>query len=334
MTNAEQSPLDENQVPIDGSSSGSHLVSTPRSGEGQLGAMAPRVREFQETAGFNLREYWRILNKRKWLIGSIISTFLIVGWLQVLMAIPIYTSTTRIQVDSNVGKIVEGGNLEPTEYNDYEFLRTQYELLQSHSLAERVVSMARLGEDANFLKPRQFSILGMFRGADKALQAEKQLHGSSAERERAAAAIVLRNRSVRPVSGSRLIDITYSDPSPYDAMRIAASFAEAFIASNLDKRFQANSYAKAFLEDQVTQLKLRLEQSEKVLLDFAQKEQIVATQDKASIAETNLASASAALGSIIADRIKNEELWRQVQNSTAINLPQLLTNNVVVLVPE
>jgi len=329
MTNAEQSPLDENQVPIDGSSSGSHLVSTPRSGEGQLGAMAPRVREFQETAGFNLREYWRILNKRKWLIGSIISTFLIVGWLQVLMAIPIYTSTTRIQVDSNVGKIVEGGNLEPTEYNDYEFLRTQYELLQSHSLAERVVSMARLGEDANFLKPRQFSILGMFRGADKALQAEKQLHGSSAERERAAAAIVLRNRSVRPVSGSRLIDITYSDPSPYDAMRIAASFAEAFIASNLDKRFQANSYAKAFLEDQVTQLKLRLEQSEKVLLDFAQKEQIVATQDKASIAETNLASASAALGSIIADRIKNEELWRQVQNSTAINLPQLLTNNVV-----
>jgi capsular exopolysaccharide synthesis family protein len=64
-------------------------------------------------------------------------------------------------------------------------------------------------------------------------------------------------------------------------------------------------------------------------LEFAQKEQIVATQDKASIAEANLANASAALGALIADRIKNEQLWRQVQGATAINLPQLLTNNVI-----
>ncbi len=58
---------------------------------------------------------------------------------------------------------------------------------------------------------------------------------------------------------------------------LLAAFADAFIASNLDKRFQANAYAKAFLEDQLTQMKLRLEESEKALLDFGQKEQIVQT---------------------------------------------------------
>jgi uncharacterized protein involved in exopolysaccharide biosynthesis len=226
MTNAEQNPIDETQPPIDGSPSGGHLVSTPRSGDGQLTGQAPRTMEIQVGAGVNLREYWRILNKRKWLIGSIISAFVMIGWLQVIMAIPMYTSTTRIQIDSNASKIVEGGNIEATEYNSYEFLRTQYELLQSHSLAQRVVSMARLGEDARFLKPRQFSILGMFRGSDKA-QSEKQLPGSSADRERGAVGIVLANRSVRPVSGSRLVDITYTDPSPAEAMRIASTFAEA-----------------------------------------------------------------------------------------------------------
>jgi uncharacterized protein involved in exopolysaccharide biosynthesis len=42
-----------------------------------------------------------------------------------------------------------------------------------------------------------------------------------------------------------------------------------------------------------------------------------------------LAAANTALGNIIAERIKNEQLWKQVQSATAINLPQLLTNNVI-----
>ena len=169
----------------------------------------------------------------------------------------------------------------------------------------------------------------LLRGADKqGVQTEAPV-ADAASRQDNAVGIVMANRSVRPVSGSRLVDISYADPSPVEAQSIAQTYGEAFIAATLDKRFQANSYAKAFLEDQVAQLKLRLEKSEKVLLDFAQKEQIVATTDKASIAESNLAAASAALGNIIAERIKNEQLWKQVQNATAINLPQLLSNGVI-----
>ena len=56
--------------------------------------------------------------------------------------------------------------------------------------------------------------------------------------------------------------------------------ADAFIAANLDKRFEANTYAKTFLNDQVQQLKLRLEASEKQLLEFGEKEQIVAVNRK------------------------------------------------------
>jgi succinoglycan biosynthesis transport protein ExoP len=328
MTNAEQNSPDDNRLPIDGSGSGGHLVSAPRRGDGQLAGFAPRQIELQDAAGVNLREYWRIVKKRKWLIGSIISAFVMIGWLQTLMSIPQYTSAVRIQIDRSVSKIVENGSVTPSDSSDGDFLRTQYELLQSRSLAERVVSMARLGNDTAFLKPKQFSLLGMFRGGDKsAAQADKSI--GSADRAAAAVGVVLSHRSVRPVSGSRLVDITYTDASPTEAQRIAQVYAEAFIASTLDKRFQANSYAKTFLDDQVGQMKLRLEQSEKTLLEFAQKEQIVATTDKASIAESNLAAANTALGNIIAERIKNEQLWKQVQSATAINLPQLLTNNVI-----
>ena len=42
--------------------------------------------------------------------------------------------------------------------------------------------------------------------------------------KRWAAGVVLGNRSVNPVIGSRLVDISYSDPDPARAQRIAARF--------------------------------------------------------------------------------------------------------------
>jgi uncharacterized protein involved in exopolysaccharide biosynthesis len=128
--------------------------------------------------------------------------------------------------------------------------------------------------------------------------------------------------------GSRLV-VSYSDPDPARAQRIAAAYGQAFIASNIDKRFEANSYAKVFLEDQLQQLKLRLERSEKALLDFAQKEQIIQTNDKVSIAESNLAAANGALGALVSERIKNEQLWKRLESGNAINVPQLLSNTVI-----
>lgn len=61
-----------------------------------------------------------------------------------------------------------------------------------------------------------------------------------------AAGIVLGNVQVSPVPGSRLVDVSYSDTDPARAQRIANAYADAFIASNLDKRFEANAYAKTF----------------------------------------------------------------------------------------
>lgn len=277
-----------------------------------------------------LLEGLRILVKRKWLIVSVTVAALALGIVNTLMITPLYTSTVRLQIDRNVTKVIEGGSTTPVEAMDADFLRTQYELLQSRAMAERVAAGLRLGEDSEFFRSRQFSPLAfagsLLRGPG---QKTESMVPDPASSLRAAAGIVLGNRAVRPLTGSRLVDISYSDPSPTRAQAIAAAYADAFIASNLDKRFQANSYAKTFLEDQIKQLKLRLEDSERVLLEFAEREQIVIVNEKSSNAENNLAAANAALGSIISERIRNEQLWSQVSTATAINLPQLLTNGVI-----
>ena len=140
---------------------------------------------------------------------------------------------------------------------------------------------------------------------------------------------VMLNVSIAPVLQSRLVDLTYLDPNPARAQQVANAYAEAYVASTVDKRFQANSYAKTFLEDQIKQLQIRLESSEKALLEFAEREKMVEVTEKSSIADSNLAAANTAMGQLISERIKNEQLWKQVEKATAISLPQLLSNHVI-----
>ena len=103
--------------------------------------------------GLSLHDYLRILLKRKWLILSIVSASVVVGTVNTLMKTPLYTSTVRLQIDPNTAKIVESGNITPVEGPEIEFMRTQYELLQSHTIAERVASALKLGEDPGFFAP-------------------------------------------------------------------------------------------------------------------------------------------------------------------------------------
>jgi polysaccharide biosynthesis/export protein len=49
----------------------------------------------------------------------------------------------------------------------------------------------------------------------------------------------------------------------------------------------------------------------------------------ASVAETNLALANTALSTLTADRTKNEQLWKQLEAATTINLPQFLSNSTI-----
>lgn len=272
------------------------------------------------------QKFLRIFLKRKWLIAGATMIFVSLGGLSGFMRTPLYTATARIQIDQQAIKVVEGGSTAPTESSGSDFLRTQLELLKSRAMAERVVSAQQLHEDDDFFKPRDMSLLTALM---RIFSSKPQSVAQPSARQGWAAGIVLGNIAVRPVPGSRLVDLTFTDTSATRSQRIANAYADAYIESNLDKRFEASSYAKVFLEDQTKQLKLRLEESEKAQLDFAESEKIVDVSDKSSIAESNLAAANAALGVLISERIKNEQSWRQVENASGINLPQILSNSVI-----
>lgn len=271
-----------------------------------------------------LSQYLHIALKRKWLILSILLAVVVLGLLKSVLATPRYTATVRLQIDREAMKVLDRGMTTPQEEGGADFLKTQFELLKSRAMAERVVSSLKLQSDENFLASGRVSALGMIAGAFGRSQKTNTFSA-----QEAAVRLITNSVAVNPVLGARLVDVSFTDPNPKRAQKIANAYADAYIASTVDKRFQANAYAKTFLDDQLKQLQIRLEESEKAALDFAEREKIVDVNDKASVADNNLSAANTALGQLISERIKSEQQWRQAENTTATALPQFLSNKVI-----
>src|SRR3546814_700478 len=99
-----------------------------------------------------LEQTWTaFLNHRSLAIGVVAGVFLL-GLLATFLATPQYTSTTRLEIlpDAPIATSVEGQR-DKALINEISFYNTQYSLLQSESLADRVVRAGNLTADKDFL---------------------------------------------------------------------------------------------------------------------------------------------------------------------------------------
>ena len=272
----------------------------------------------------NFLDYWRILVKRKWTVLATLAMVLVIGLVNTLLTTPIYRSTAVMQLERTSLQVVQEGTVNaPNEYGQGdEFQRTQIELLRSRALAERVASklgLAESGELERLWPSSTFDIVKrLVRGGAPAAPAPAAAKAASTgpgaqDRVAQAAAMFRQGLSVEPVNGSQLVKVNYDSPDPAFSQKAANAIAESFEAQNLERKFDSNSYAKGYLEDRLAELKTKLEDSEKKLVEFAQKENIVSAGDEAggNLTTANLASLNAAYAKAKEDRIRAEARWRQ-----------------------
>lgn len=303
--------------------------------QAQLQALELRTPDAEKHADeIDLLSYWRILVKRRWMVLSVLGIVLAAALIGTLLMTPIYRATASLQIDRDTMEVVkvEGmSQVEGAASND--FFQTQYELLKSRALSERAVSQLGLAEGKKFeqlIRPSGWSRLrAMLRPEPKATagNAERTL----LERKRAVVAGFMKGITIEPVRNSRLVRINYDSPNAQFSAQAANALAEGFMASNLEHGFEASSYAKSYLEDRLQELKLKLEDSERKLVAFAQKEQIISSGgDTGNLTEQNLGSINAALSKAKEERIRVEARWRQAASASGAHLPaDMLTNSSI-----
>src|SRR5690606_34040188 len=245
-------------------------------------------------------------------------SILALALLVTLLSPAVYRATTTLQIDREAMQIVQVEGMAPQEAaNSGDFYQTQYELLQSRSLAERVADSLNLANSPTLDNLASHSWLDRFRESLRPQTREEKEEalaaaaGEAGTGLREAAKVIQEGLSIEPIRNSRLVKVHYDSGNPQFSARVANAIAEGFIAQQLERRFDASSYAKTYLEDRLRQLKARLEDSERQLVAFAQKENIVNTGEGQSLASQNLTELNAQLATAQAERIKAEARWRE-----------------------
>ncbi|WP_183255227.1 GumC family protein [Brevundimonas basaltis] len=279
----------------------------------------------------DLAVYWRIALKHRFLILGCFFGVLVIGIALTLLMTPVYTAQATLQIDREAARVFNTEEVLPNEglVQGEEFFQTQYGLLRSRSLTERVIqSLGLANSDASL------QAVGI-----KPPPAEGTAVERAARRRAAALDALQENLSVSPVRGSRLVAVGYDNPDPVVAARIANGFAENFIQANLDRKFESSKYARQFLEERIAQTKLRLEDTERQLVAYAVNQQIInvgepsegsdAPGSSQSLTSNNLVALNASLASVRAERVAAEERWRSARSSSLMALPEVLQNQSI-----
>lgn len=282
---------------------------------------------FDEQQRLHVAAMWGAIMKHRWVILGSVVAWLFIGVAITLLMQPMFTARTTLQIDREASKVLDVEGLVPAEaLTGNEFLDTQVGLLKSDTLARRVVQSLNLANDETFLR---------MAGQERAgLAAEGRV--SAKELENDLTDVLMKKTNVKQQGLSRLVNIDFVSPDPELSARISNELAAKFITTSLERRFESSSYARTFLEERLRRVKQRLEESERELVAYAAKAQIInvaaePTGDAAtqSLTASNLSAVNSALTAARAERTRAEQRWRQAQSTPVLSLPEALGDRTV-----
>ena len=214
---------------------------------------------FQEQE-IDLREYVRVLYERRWLIISFTVILCTVALIHSFMMKPVYEASTRILIQTEAPKVVNMQEVSPGAYTGREYYQTQYKILKSRVIAEKVNK--ELGGYVPF-------------NEWKGRKSEKDI----TDRDRVDA--LLGRLNVNPVPSTQLVSIGVEDIDPELSAKITNLWAENYISYILDTKFDASRYASGWLQDKIKEAKNKLEDSEYKIQQYRKKHGLLTDTDDA-----------------------------------------------------
>jgi succinoglycan biosynthesis transport protein ExoP len=283
---------------------------------------APDLGEEPQSAG--LLEYWRILRRRKGTLIVLASVGAVIGFLVTLPQTPIYqvhSSLEIVSLNQNFLNMKESNPLSDSGSSaDSVDIQTQIKILQSASLQERVINKLH----AAGLPASEPSRVDTWR---KLLNIPDP---HPVDPREAALAFAARNLKVRAAGQTRIIELTVDSPNPQTAAAFANTLTSEFIDQNLETRWKTTEHTGAWLSHELDDMRIRLEQSEDHLQQYANQAGLMFTQgDKDSISEEKLAQVQQALTGAQTDRIVKQSRWEMANSSPPDALPDILNDGTL-----
>jgi capsular exopolysaccharide synthesis family protein len=316
---------------------GRHLRPVTTAGS-QLAVYDPHAQVPEDDETIDLREYWRVLVKRKWVVISVLAIVCVAALLSTSLMIPVYRSTATVQVTPPGSRILDFADFS-TQGQSYlsqlQFYNSQYEILRSRSLAEAVVRAEGVENHPELSgEIRQRSLVGELQSLPRTIKnalttrptAETNPSSSDQRYERAVkrAAGALRSRvNIEPVEDSNLVEVRFESFDPQFAARMANAVVEEYIRSSMQRRMDAGAEAREFLEGELQDMRIELERADRSLLDFAQANQVADLEQRIGMANTMLEDLNTRLSEVETELVQLESYRTMIQRGQAADINQV-----------
>lgn len=307
-------------------------------GSGEMMQAGPSLRDqgsdafgepVEREVELDLAKYWAMLMKHRLLIAGSVLAAVVIGLVITLLTPPTYTAAATVQIDREATRVLDSEETSAADLRfSTEFFQTQYGLIRSRSLAERVIDSLGLASSDVFIEQM---------GAEFEAREGETAAQQMARRREMVIVLIADGLNVSSQRDSRLVEITFSSPSAAVSARMANAIAENYIQSNLDRKFDASLYVREFLEERIAETKARLEATERQLVQYANDQQIIRLEDSAnagtgaqrSLAANSLTTINEALSQARVDRISAEERWRQARGASLMSIPEVISSPAI-----
>ena len=241
------------------------------------------------------------------------------GGVYLLAAKPQYTADAFILIDNKRIKAVESAYSDDPSSGMADaasmLVDSQVEVIRSEKVASRVIHSLNLLDDPEFkAKPGGgFGLFSFLRahlglGASPAAlpvnNEELQLYTISET--------LKRNMVAGRVARTMVMKISYTSPDREKAADIANAFAEAYLADQLDAKFEATKRASEWLEDRITNLKKKALSSDLAIQKFREEHGLILSNGRL-VNDQQLTEINTALVTARADTSKAEARYQRIE---------------------
>jgi polysaccharide biosynthesis transport protein len=309
--------------------------------------LSPRPKRLPERR--HLRDYWNVILKRQWLVLATVATIFVVTAIETFTMTPHYRAVTRLKVDPESSSVLPYKEIHDsgTGYWDAEtYLQTQWAILQSRALAERVVRSLgpekqrafRESTGQGFLRDKIYSLMSAASGAERRErdQARTGVHehavlspSDGGKNTTLSMDRLLKGLQVEAVRNTRLVNVFYTCSDPQLAADVVNTVAEEFIELNFEDKYQATIRATDFLERQLQDLKVTVEKSEERLVEYARAHNILSLADQQDIVIQRLGDLNQEMTKVESEMMVRRAEYERVRQASVLNFPpSLITEKI------
>ena len=261
-------------------------------------------------SSFNIQEYIQLL-ARKWpLIVTLGVIGLAAGAVRYYVTPRMYRAEATLQIEQrSLLSVSTSQNPWLDAWAGIKYYPTQYRLLESRGLAERVVVDLGLIDDPAFNTTDAADPAMAPAGATSNPDYDRMLAGLASK--------LLAGMSVKPVPQTELVKISFEGQDPTLAAKIVNGTAASYIDWGIETRTEDVGKASTFLDQQVSAFKSEIDEKERQLQQFGRDIDVVNLDPESNEIVERIGQLNRTYTQAIADRVESETKYYELSGDAA-----------------